>query len=415
MKIAIIGTGISGLGAAWLLHAHHDITVYEANSSVGGHSRTIDITISGKMVPVDTGFIVFNYRNYPNLVALFERIDAPVVKSDMSFGASIAGGSIEYGSKGMFSQFRNILRPSFWGMIFDILRFNRRALAYLERDTSVTLRHALDEMGMGDWFRRYYLQAMGAAIWSCSVETILDFPASTFIRFFENHGLLTVDAHPQWYTVQGGSREYVKRLTAPFRDRICASCAVTAVTRTKDGVVVEDANGNKNLYDHVIIASHANQALEMLTNPTEDEMDILGSFRYQSNSVVVHSDASFMPKTRGSWASWVYLSEEDKDKNSSVSLSYWMNNLQPLGTDTPVIVTLNPGRTPDASLVHDRHEFHHPVFDSAAVGAQKKLTLIQGTDRISYCGAYQRYGFHEDGLASAVAVVRALKVPIPWD
>lgn len=415
MKIAIIGTGISGLGAAWLLHAHHDITVYEANSSVGGHSRTIDITISGKTVAVDTGFIVFNYRNYPNLVALFERIDAPVVKSDMSFGASIAGGSIEYGSKGMFSQFRNILRPSFWGMIFDILRFNRRALAYLERDTSVTLRHALDEMGMGDWFRRYYLQAMGAAIWSCSVETILDFPASTFIRFFENHGLLTVDAHPQWYTVQGGSREYVKRLTAPFRDRIRTRCAVTAVTRTKDGVVVEDANGNKNLYDHVIIASHANQALEMLTNPSEEEMDILGSFRYQSNSVVVHSDASFMPKTRGSWASWVYLSEEDKDKNSSVSLSYWMNNLQPLGTDTPVIVTLNPGRTPDARLVHDRHEFHHPVFDSAAVSAQKKLPLIQGTDRISYCGAYQRYGFHEDGLASAVAVVRALKVPIPWD
>ncbi len=414
MKIAIIGTGISGLGTAWLLNRHHDITVYEANADIGGHSRTIDIRLEGKAVPVDTGFIVFNHRNYPHLTAMFKHLDVPTSPSDMSFGASIEGGRVEYGSKGMFSQKANLLRPKFWGMVYDILRFNRGAQAYLNAPDDMSLKDCLDEMGLGDWFRRYYLQAMGAAIWSCSVETILEYPAATFIRFFENHGLLTVNDHPQWHTVTGGSRSYVTRISAAFKDRIKAGCAVTSIKRGAEGVSVTDIQGQTKLYDHVVVATHADQALAMLDTPTDSERAILGAFRYQPNKVIVHNDTSFMPRTRGSWASWIYLSEKPVDRQPSVSLSYWMNNLQPLPTQTPVLVTLNPARRPQEALIHDEHVFKHPVFDLPAIRAQKALPAIQGQDRIWYCGAYQRFGFHEDGLLSAVNVARAIGADIPW-
>lgn len=414
MKIAIIGTGISGLGAAWLLNRHHDVTIYEANQQAGGHSRTIDIQVENKTVSVDTGFIVFNHRNYPHLTAMFKYLDVPTSPSDMSFGASIEGGRIEYGSKGMFSQKANLLRPKFWGMVYDILRFNRGAKAYLNANDDMSLKDCLDAMGLGDWFRRYYLQAMGAAIWSCSVETILEYPASTFIRFFENHGLLTVNDHPQWYTVTGGSRSYVTRICAPFKDRIKTGCAVTAIKRTQDGVAVTDIQGQTYIYDHVVVAAHADQALAMLDAPSAAERAVLGAFRYQPNSVIVHTDTSFMPHTRGSWASWIYLSEGAIEQKPSVSLSYWMNNLQPLPTQTPVLVTLNPARRPKAALIRDEHIFKHPVFDLAAIRAQKALPTIQGQDRIWYCGAYQRFGFHEDGLLSAVNVAQALGADIPW-
>lgn len=414
MKIAIIGTGISGLGAAHLLHPHHDITVYERNATPGGHSRTIEIDDGGRKVPVDTGFIVFNYRNYPLLTALFEHLDVKVEKSDMSFGASIADGWVEYGSKGMFAQKRNLLRPQFWGMVFNILRFNKQARNYLTAHEGLTLGECLDELDMGDWFRRYYLQAMGAAIWSCSVETILKFPARTFLRFFDNHGLLSVNDHPQWYTVSGGSREYVARLCAPFRDRIRLNTPVTKVETNKKGLIVHDEKGGCDEYDHVVFACHANQALAMIGSPWQAHRDVLGAFGYQPNKVVVHRDASFMPRRRKAWASWVYLSEGSRDENESVSLSYWMNNLQNLPTDTPVIVTLNPGRSPDPDKVFDEHVFSHPVFDSAAVAAQARLDAVQGLGNMWFCGAYQRYGFHEDGLLSAVNVCRKLGVEPPW-
>ena len=414
MKIAVIGTGISGLGAAWLLNRAHDIAVYEADTRLGGHSRTINLNVNGGQVPVDTGFIVYNERNYPNLVALFKLLDVPTSPSDMSFGASIQNGMIEYGSKGIFAQKTNLLRLKFWGMLFDILAFNRKATAYLEASPDVTLRTCLEDLGMGDWFKRYYLQAMGAAIWSCSVETILDFPAATFIRFFQNHGLLTVNGHPQWRTVTGGSREYIKRLTAGYADKIRLGCGAVSVVRGDGGVFVTDTSGECLRYDHVFLACHADAALKMLGNPTDDERQILGAFRYQPNRVVVHSDISFMPKTRGSWASWVYLSEGMQDQNPSVSLTYWMNNLQPLATDTPVLVTLNPARMPAPELVYDTHSFDHPVFDTGAIKAQARMPEIQGKDRISYCGAYQCYGFHEDGLLSAVRAVEGIGCKVPW-
>lgn len=415
MRIAIIGTGISGLAAAYLLNQQHDITVFEKEPSLGGHSRTVDVIDADRKVPVDTGFIVFNKQNYLQLTKLFQHLGVEIAKSDMSFGVSIANGMLEYGSKGMFAQRRNWLRPLFWRMIIDIMRFNRRAAKYDENARQITLGQYLEELNLGDWFKHYYLQAMGAAIWSCSVNTILEFPAETFLRFFKNHGLLTVNDHPQWYTVVGGSRHYVDKLTASFSDNIKTSCAVVAIKRQQDGTVaVVDEHGEESFFDHVICASHTDQALKMLSNPTPAEVEILSSFSYQENSAVLHEDVSFMPRLRGAWASWVYLSETQKDAADSVSLSYWMNNLQPLQTQKQLFITLNPGKEPAADKVHDRHVFSHPVFTRQAIAAQKRLAEIQNVAGISYCGAWQRYGFHEDGLLSAITVAESLGVTVPW-
>ena len=416
-KFAIIGSGISGLGASWLLHHQHDITLYEKNDYLGGHSRTIEVKTSEGNIPVDTGFIVFNYRNYPNLSGLFDACDVLVMPSDMSFGASIANGWMEYGTQkfeNVFTQKANLLRPAFWKMVADILRFNKQAHRYIEADPGVSLGDCLAELKMGDWFTRYFLLAMGGAIWSTPLKQMLDFPAQTFVRFFNNHGLLTVNDQPQWYTVKGGSREYVKRVSAPFSEHVKRNCGVKKVVRHAEQVEVIDEKGASNHFDQVIFACHSDQALALIENPTSEERRLLGDVRYQPNEIIVHSDTSFMPKRLGAWASWVYLSEEKPDQNPSVCLSYWMNRLQSLPTETPVIVTLNTTRQPDEALVHDRHNFEHPVFDEAAIRAQADLPNIQGKDRLWFCGAWQRYGFHEDGLQSAVKVAEQLEVKIPW-
>lgn len=416
-NIAIIGSGISGLGAAYMLRPHHDITVYEKNDYIGGHSRTVDVTTPQGKVPIDTGFIVFNYRNYPLLTSLFGHLNVPVEKSDMSFGASIRNGWLEYGTQALhnvLAQKSNLLNPRFWRMIADILKFNTKAHRYLESDASVTLGQCLDELGMGEWFRDYYLLAMGGAIWSTPVSGMLEFPAHTFIRFFDNHGLLTVNDQPQWYTVKGGSREYIKRLTAKFSDRILLNCGAVKIIRSGGYVLVHDTKGNVSQFDDVIFACHADQALKLIENPTKDEETILSNLRYQPNRMILHSDVSFMPKRKGAWASWVYLSEEAKDSSEHMCLSYWMNNLQPLKTDLPVIVTLNPTREPDKSLIHDEYWFDHPVFDEAAIKAQDRIDDIQGKDRLWFCGAYQRYGFHEDGLLSAVNMAAKMGIKPSW-
>lgn len=416
-KIAVIGTGISGLGAASLLHPRHDITVYEKNDYIGGHSRTVKVETRDGIIPVDTGFIVFNKRNYPLLTRLFQHLEVPVVESDMSFGTSIDNGWLEYGTgrtADFFAQKRNLLRPAFWGMVADILKFNKRAGAYLSAPPTLTLGKCLDDLGMGRWFRRYYLLAMGGAIWSTPLDEMLKFPASTFVRFFDNHGLLTIDEHPQWYTVAGGSQDYVCRLSAPFSDRIHLNRGVDRTWRTGDGVVVQDDRGGQALYDDVVFACHADQALAMMADADDGEREILSAFRYQSNRAVLHSDTSFMPRRRQAWASWVYLSQDRAVDNTGMSLSYWMNNLQPLATGQPLIVTLNPGHEPDPALVHNDHLFEHPVFDAAAIGSQARIGEIQGRNRLWFCGAYQRYGFHEDGLGSAVALARGMGVDPPW-
>ena len=414
MKIAIIGTGISGLGAAYLLAPHNDVTVYEKNDYLGGHSRTINVSLGGIETPVDTGFIVFNDWNYPNLLGLFKHLNVPYQKSDMSFGASIDNGWLEYSSSNLFAQKRNFLRSAFYGMLLDILRFNKQALAYIEKDSEITLQECLDKLGMGHWFRRYYLLAMGAAIWSCPIETIMQFPARTFLQFFNNHGLLSVNNRPQWYTVTGGSREYVFRLIEPFKDKIKTDCGVVKVTPVGDKVEIEDSNGQKETYDQAILACHANEALKLLDDPTPYEKAI-GAFDYQENKIILHSDTSFMPREKKCWASWVYLSEDREDRKQVVSLSYWMNNLQGLDKDFPVILSLNPGRRPKEDLIMDEHTFSHPVFDLKAIKAQEKISSIQGKNGLWFCGAYQRYGFHEDGLLSAVNVAKEMGVEIPWE
>ena len=413
-KIAIIGSGISGMAAAYMLHPYHDITVFEKNNYIGGHSRTITVTEQQKAVAVDTGFIVYNERNYPLLVGLFKHLGVETIKSDMSFGASIDNGFLEYGSKSIFAQLKNLWRPYFWGMLKDILFFNKSAERYVLENPDLTLAQLLDKMQMGEWFRLYYLQAMGAAIWSCSVDTILKYPAEVYIRFFKNHGLLTINDHPQWYTVKGGSKNYVDKITAPYRDKVKLNTAIVSIKRTADHVELLDQAGQVYYFDQVILAGHADESLSLLTDPSADEKAILSAFTFQSNDLIVHTDDSFMPRHKKAWASWVYLAEEQKDKNSSVSLSYWMNNLQDLPNDLPLFVTLNAGREPDPAKIYNRHRFMHPVFTREAIEAQKIIPQIQGKNRTYFCGAWQRYGFHEDGLLSAVQVAHYFNITPPW-
>lgn len=415
--VAIIGTGISGLSAALFLHPHRDITVYEKNDYLGGHSRTVDVKTTDGVIPVDTGFIVFNERTYPLLTKLFKQLDVPIAPSDMSFGVSIDNGWLDYGTQRLthlFAQTTNLWRPDFWRMLYDILRFNLQAKSYLERPPTFTLGDCLDTLHMGPWFRNYFLLAMGSAIWSTPLAEMLKFPAASFIRFFDNHGLLTIANHPQWYTVKGGSREYVRRLTALFQDRIDLNRAVRQVTRTAQGVMVTDLHSHQHVYDDVVFACHANQALALIADPTPAEHHILSAFRYQTNHAVLHGDISVMPKRRAAWASWVYRAERKSHHASQTSLSYWMNNLQPLPTSQPLIVTLNPGHQLNSALVYDQYSFDHPMFDAATIHAQQKMDEIQGKQNLWFCGAYQRYGFHEDGLHSAVAMISKMGIPLPW-
>lgn len=415
MKIAIIGSGISGLGAAYLLAPHHAITIFEKNNYAGGHSRTIDVKTGAKKTPVDTGFIVFNNWNYPNLLGLFKALGVPYEKSDMSFGVSIHNGWLEYSSNALFAQKANILRPSYWLMLRDVLRFNKLAPAYIEKDADITLGQCLQELKMGDWFCRYYILAMGAAIWSCPVETIMEFPARTFLLFFKNHGLLSVNNRPQWYTVSGGSRVYVQKILQKFPDQIKMNSGVQSVRAQDDGVIIKTQNGSEEKFNRIIFACHADEAMNILENPTADQKSVIGTFRYQSNTIITHHDTSFMPRHKKCWASWVYLSEGKADNNPQVSLTYWMNNLQNLDPQHPIFVTLNPGRKPDKNLIVDEHQFTHPVFDRPAIAAQSKIAAIQGQNNIWFCGAYQRYGFHEDGLLSAVHVAKSMNIDIPWE
>ena len=413
-KIAIIGSGISGMGAAYALHkAGHAITMFEANHYIGGHSRTVDIVQSTESNPVDSGYIVFNHRNYPHLTKLFDHLSVATEKSDMSFGVDIKGGWLQYSSNNMFNRPANLKRLSYWRMLLDILRFNKKAPAILEKNPSMSISALIKTMKLGQWFQDYYLQAMGAAIWSTPAAKIEDFPARTFIKFFQNHGLMTVNNQPQWYTVTGGSREYVKKITADFKENIHLNCPVQSVEQKGDKILITHANGTDE-FDEVVFACHADQALKMVNTPTKQQKDILGAFSYQENKIVIHSDESFMPADKNCWASWVYLSNGTEDEKD-VSLTYWMNNLQNLETPKPILITLNPATMPRSTKdTHDIHHFRHPIFDEKAIQAQEKIKEIQGVNNMWFVGAYQRYGFHEDGLLSAVRVLEKMGVDLPW-
>lgn len=415
-SVAIIGTGISGMGAAALLHPAHDITVYEKAPEIGGHTRTRNINYHGRNIAVDTGFIVFNYQNYPNLSAMFRHYNVPVEKSDMTFAVTMDDGAFEWGAKNLnalFGQRSNLLNPQFLRMIADVLHFFVRAPSFVERNPQLTLKQMLDKMCLGEWFVKYYILPMGGAIWSCPLDTMLSFPALDFVRFFKAHGLMSPIGQPQWYTVTGGSQEYVKRLTAPFADRIRTNCGATAITRNGNKVSVQDARGETHEYDHVVLACHGDQALSLLKDTSLEERSVLGAFRYQKNRALLHKDASIMPKRKRCWASWVYHSDKDR-KDETIPVTYWMNLLQNIDNDYPLFVTLNPIKPIAPEHVFDEHEFEHPVYTMEAMQSQKLIHSLQGKRNTWFCGAYLRNGFHEDGLASAVAVAERMGVQKPW-
>ncbi len=419
-RIAIIGSGISGLTAAHILHPAHDITVYEKNSRIGGHSCTIDVELNGNIQPVDIGFIVFNKRNYPNLVKLFEYLDVPYEKSSMSFGATVGGGAFEYSSKNpnaLFGQRSNIWNPTFWRLLKDIIWFNRHAKKVLkQQNNNQTLGAFLESIKVGEYFKRYYLLPMGASIWSTSLQDMLEFPLHTFLTFFDEHGLLTVFGHPQWYTVTGGSMAYVEILSAPFKERIRLDSAVTSIKRYMDRVEITDSQGNKETYDQLVFACHADEALAILgEEAVEEETRLLSSFGYSDNHVVLHQDAEILPTRQRCWASWMYDAAEDNPEGAShVSLHYWMNVLQNIPKETPLFVTLNPHTMPaEQSILHEA-KFQHPIYSQSMVQAQTQMNRIQGVRRSWFAGAHLRYGFHEDGVMSAMHVCEHLGVRARW-
>jgi predicted NAD/FAD-binding protein len=415
-KIAVVGTGIAGLGASYLLHPHHDIVVYEKANRVGGHSRTLTIDYDGARIPVDTGFIVFNEPNYPHLSAMFRHLGVRTHESDMTFAATIRDGWLEWGAKNFdtaIGQRRNLLRPRFGKLVHDVLKFNASALDTVERKPDLTLDELIDELRLGDWFRNYYLLPMTGAIWSCPPREMLAFPARALVRFFANHHLLNSSGQPQWYTVTGGSEQYVSRLSRSFASKVRMNCGVRSVRRENGFAIVTDASGHSDRFDDVILACHADESLALLADANDVERSALGAFRYQQNRAVLHRDPRFMPKRKRCWASWVYTSDGRGD-DPAIFVTYWMNLLQGIRRDRPLFVTLNPALEIPERAIFDAHEFAHPVFDHAAMAAQKKLQALQGTRNLWFCGAHMRHGFHEDGLASAVHVAELLGGSVPW-
>jgi len=418
-RIAVVGAGIAGLGAAWLLHRRHDVTVFEAGAHVGGHAHTVEVDVGAGPVAVDVGFIVYNERNYPNLTRLFAAIRAPTQPSAMSFAVSAEAGRLEYrgSTRGLFLERPgNLARPTIWRIARDIVRFYRSAPALLaSADPGWRLGDYLAEGGYSPAFVEHHILPMGAAIWSTSPARMLDFPALSFLRFCANHGLLDLAGRPSWRTVRGGSRAYVERLIAPFAERVHTGRQVIAVGRTARGVVLRDADGRSEIFDEVVLAGHADQSLAMLgERATADERRVLRAFRYERNHAVLHTDRRLMPKTRAIWSAWNYMSQQNHGHDAKASVTYWMNRLQRLRTPQPLLVSLNPFREPDPARVLRRFDYDHPCFDSAALAAQAELPTIQGADRIWFAGSFCGHGFHEDALASGLAVAAALGAPAPW-
>lgn len=421
MRIAIIGSGIAGNSAAWALAtgSAHEIVVYEKEQRLGGHSATVDIDYEGTKIPVDTGFIVYNELNYPNLTALFSHLGVQTQLSDMGFAVSAQGGRREWAGRGeamldgLFARRRNIVSLAHYRMIREMFRFNKSAVAdyRANRLGGMTIGEYLEAGRYSPVFRDSYLAPMGAAIWSMPPARLLGFPAASFIAFFDNHRLLHWD-RPSWRTVTGGSRRYVERLTAPFRDRIRAGVAVTGISRDASGVTVRDATGGVERFDQVIMATHSDQAFALLDDASPLERQVLGDIRYRPNDVFLHRDPALMPRRKAAWSAWNVLASDDPE--AELTLTYWMNALQGIDKRKPVFVTLNPPTPPRPDLTFGRFNYSHPQYDRAALAAQARLPGIQGRNRIWFTGAWTGYGFHEDGLKAGLTAAEALGAQVPW-
>lgn len=417
MKVAIVGAGIAGLGCAHALAADMQVTVFEAEARLGGHTNTVDVTLDGISHPVDTGFLVYNERTYPNLIRLFAELEVPTATSEMSFAVSLplgrAGRRIEWSGASLatvFAQRRNLASPRFLSMLADIMRFNRhstRIAAGGQQPAAQSLGEFLDEHRYGAPFRQWYLLPMAAAIWSCPMATMLDYPVGTFIRFCHNHGLLQVSNRPQWYTVAGGARQYVQKIAARLADVRVGTPVLEVTPNPATGKVALRTAAGTDSFDHVVLATHSDQSARLLREADDEQRRVLDAVHYQPNRAILHTDARLMPQSRAVWSAWNYMSDGGAAPN--VSVTYLLNTLQPLPFTTPVFVSLNPLAAPRAEHVIAEFDYTHPVFDAAAIGAQQRLAAVQGKRRVWLAGAWTGYGFHEDGLKSGLAVAAALR------
>lgn len=415
-RIAIIGSGISGMAAGWYLSARHEVTLFEAASRLGGHTATVDVAVNGNDYAIDTGFIVFNDWTYPHFQRLLEALEVPAQPTEMSFSVHETERDFEYNGhtlSSLFAQRRNLVSPEFYRLLREILRFNRKATQDLDQQrlaSAMTLGDYLDRNGYDEAFQRRYLLPMGAAIWSASLDDLRGFPLAFFVRFFRNHGLLSLTNRPQWYTVAGGSRAYIPALTAPYAERIRLNTPAVAITRDATGVTVTTAAGSER-FDRVVLACHADQALALLADASPVEREVLSAMPYQDNEVVLHTDTRLLPRRRRTWASWNYRLDR-RDARDAVSVTYNMNILQRLHAETTFCVTLNDSESVDPAQVLGRFTYAHPRFTLAGQAAQARHSEICGAaathGRTHFCGAYWRNGFHEDGVWSALRVARAL-------
>lgn len=407
MKIAIIGSGIAGNTIAYQLHQHHDITVFEADQHIGGHTHTHQIQYEGQDIAVDTGFIVFNDRTYPNFIDMLEKLNVAWQPSNMSFSVRCERTGLEYNGttlNSLFAQRTNLFKPSFHRMIRDILRFNKQALELLATGSEVMLGDYLKQGGYSQQFIDYYIIPMGSAIWSTDAKQMLAFPARFFVRFFHHHGMLTVNDRPQWRTITGGSASYVDALTRPFRQNIRLNTPVESVHRHQDAVIVKPKGGEQERFDYVFFACHSDQALQILDDPSAAETEVLGAIRYQHNAVYLHHDIKLLPKRKLAWAAWNY--HVTSPASERVAVTYNMNILQGLRTKEPLLVTLNHTGNIDPAKVIKRLDYMHPIYTLAATEAQARHAEISGVNRTGYAGAYWRNGFHEDGVVSAIEAVK---------
>ena len=414
MKIGVIGSGVSGLVSALTLQERFEVSLFEKNSKLGGHSNTVTIEQENKKYSVETGFIVLNDKNYPIFTSLLKHLNIGVNNSSMSFSVSVDKGQFEYSSSyiGLLGQTKNIIDPKYWGMLRDINYFYTNALKDVKDcPDNETLGQFLKRFNYSNKFIDYHLVPMTASIWSCPTKSILNFPIKSLLVFFENHKLLNIYNRPKWSTVNKGSREYVKKIKSLLKGKIYTNAKVNKISKSKEGIRVHYQDGIKT-FDKVILACHADQSSEILIENFSEEANLLKDFKYQKNTSILHSDINFMPKRKSVWSSWNYITETGNSGN--LSITYWMNELQGINSPKPILLSLNPKILPNPDLIYGQYSYSHPILDNNAINIQKKLSSIQGKNNLWFCGAWTGFGFHEDGVKSAVEIANSHNIDLPW-